>query len=91
MKKVLHSLDVFVGCENDLRFALNPRILLEAIALRAAASSGEVNLDDLQSRVNRLEKRWKSYSNRHPFPPIRNVTTDLSLCLRRLVSLNPPW
>ena len=57
VKKVLHSLDVFVGCENDLRFALNPRILLEAIALRAAASSGEVNLDDLQSRVNRLERK----------------------------------
>lgn len=72
VKKVLYVLDVFAGVENDLRFALNPTLLLEAIALRAAASTGAVNTDDLQSRVNRLERKVEELS-RQSVPPVSVV------------------
>ncbi len=68
VKKVLYVLDVFAGIENDLRFALNPTLLLEAIALRAAAGTGEVNTDDLQSRVNRLERKVEELSRQIVMP-----------------------
>lgn len=56
-KKVLFALSTFAKMENDLHFALNPKVFLETIALRVATNSGEVDTDALEARISRLEKK----------------------------------
>ena len=40
-----------------MRFALNPRILFEATAIKVASSNGEVDAESLDRRIRQLEKR----------------------------------
>ncbi len=56
-KKLLYALDALAKAENELRFALSPRISFEALALRIAASSGEVDVESLERRITRLEQQ----------------------------------
>lgn len=56
-KKLLYAIDVLVGLETQMRYALSPRILLEAALLRIATSTGEVDVDGLDRRLARLEQQ----------------------------------
>lgn len=56
-KKLLYAIDVLSKLENGLRYALSPRMLFEAAALRIGASSGEVDVDGLDRRLTRLEQQ----------------------------------
>lgn len=57
VKKIIYALNTFAKAENDLRFALNPKVFLETIALRVAISTGEVDVDGLEARLTRLERK----------------------------------
>lgn len=56
-KKLLYALDVLANLEANLRYALSPRVLLEATVLKIASSSGEVDAEGLDRRVTRLEQQ----------------------------------
>lgn len=56
VKKLLYAIDILVGLENGLKYALSPLMLFEASALKIACSSGEVDVDGLDKRITRLEQ-----------------------------------
>lgn len=56
-KKLLYAMDVLVGLEGQLRYALSPRISLEAALLKIASSTGEVDAEGLDRRLSRLEQQ----------------------------------
>ncbi len=56
-KKLLYAIDVLARTESNLRFALSPRTLFEACALRIGGSSGEVDVEGLDRRLTRLEQQ----------------------------------
>ena len=56
-KKLLYAIEVLTNLENSLRYALSPRMLLEASALKIGSSSGEVDAEGLDRRVTRLEQQ----------------------------------
>lgn len=56
LKKLLYAIDVLVGLEGKLKYALSPLMMVEAAALKIACSSGEVDVDGLDKRITRLEQ-----------------------------------
>lgn len=56
VKKLLFAIDLLVGLDTCLKYALSPRMLFEVTALKIACSSGEVDADGLDKRVTRLEQ-----------------------------------
>lgn len=56
-KKLLYAMEVLVNLESQLRYALSPRITLEAALLRIATSTGEVDAEGLDRRLARLEQQ----------------------------------
>lgn len=56
-KKLLYAMEVLVSLESQLRYALSPRITLEAALLRIATSTGEVDAEGLDRRLARLEQQ----------------------------------
>ncbi|MDE7454609.1 MAG: DNA polymerase III subunit gamma/tau [Clostridia bacterium] len=56
VKKLLYAIDLLVGLENGLKYALSPLMLFEATALKIACSTGEVDVDGLEKRITRLEQ-----------------------------------
>lgn len=56
VKKLLYAIDQFVNAETALKYALSPLMYFEAIALKVAGSSGEVDYDGLNKRLTRLEQ-----------------------------------
>lgn len=57
VKKIIYALNTFAKAENDFRFAINPKIFLETVALRVATSTGETDVDGLDARLTRLERK----------------------------------
>lgn len=57
VKKLLYAAEVFGRIDGDLRYALNPRILFEATAIKVAGCSGEIDIDSIDRRLRQLEKR----------------------------------
>ncbi|MCM1042864.1 MAG: DNA polymerase III subunit gamma/tau [Corallococcus sp.] len=55
--KLLYAIDSLSRLEADLRFAFSPQTLLEAVVLRIASSSGEVDVAGLDRRLSRLESQ----------------------------------
>lgn len=53
--KLLYIIDSLSRLEMDMRYALSPSMLLEAVLLRVSASSGLVDYSGLDKRVARLE------------------------------------
>lgn len=62
-KKLLFAIDVLVGLDVSLRYALSPRMLFEVSALKIASSSGEVDVDGLDKRITRLEQLPQNVSS----------------------------
>lgn len=56
VKKLLFALDVLVGLDNTLKYALSPRMTFEAAALKIGSGTGEVDTDGLDKRLTRLEQ-----------------------------------
>ncbi|HPG91908.1 MAG TPA: DNA polymerase III subunit gamma/tau [Clostridia bacterium] len=56
-KKLLLGLEVFTELDTKLHYSLSPRLLFEAATLRLADSSGEVDIEAIEMRLTRLEKR----------------------------------
>ena len=73
VKKVTYALNVFAKTESDLRYALNPKVFIETMALKVATSTGEVDVDGLEARLYRLEKRIEELSKN---PPIQTVMVN---------------
>lgn len=55
--KLLFAVDTLSRLELDLKYALTPSVLFEAVLLRIASSSGEVDYVGLDRRVTRLEQQ----------------------------------
>ncbi len=53
--KLLYIIDSLSRLEMDMRYALSPSMLLEAVLLRVSASSGQVDYVGLDKRIARLE------------------------------------
>lgn len=56
-KKLLFAIDVLANLEVNMRYAVSPRMLFEASALKIGSSSGEVDVDGLEKRITRLEQQ----------------------------------
>ncbi len=61
-KKLLYAIDVLVGCDAQLRYALSPLMLFESAILKIASSSGEVDAEGLDRRLTRLEQQPQNLS-----------------------------
>lgn len=61
--KLLYAIQVLVGLDNTLRYALSPLMLLEASCLKIASSSGEVDCEGLDRRLARLEQLSQNLNN----------------------------
>jgi len=57
IKKLLLALEMYTELDTKLHYSLSPRLLFEAATLRLAASSGETDMEALEMRIARLEKR----------------------------------
>ncbi len=55
--KLLYAIDTLVSLEGQLKYALSPRIMLEAMVLKIGSSTGEVDIEGLNRRVSRLEQQ----------------------------------
>ncbi|MCD8205543.1 MAG: DNA polymerase III subunit gamma/tau [Clostridia bacterium] len=58
--KILRVSEIFTKAEQDLRFAVNPRITLETAALRASMPDADYDLDAILGRIAALEKKIES-------------------------------
>lgn len=57
VNKLLYAVDSLSRLEGDLRYSISPQILMEAVLLRVASSSGEVDYQGLDRRLSRLERQ----------------------------------
>ncbi|MBR5250500.1 MAG: DNA polymerase III subunit gamma/tau, partial [Clostridia bacterium] len=73
IKKVTYALNTFAKTESDLRYALNPKVFIETMALKVATSTGEVDVDGLEARIYRLEKKIEELCNN---PPVQNIAVN---------------
>ena len=55
--RILRVTEIFVKAESDMRYAADPRVVLETAVMRAALPFADYNIDSLISRVSALEKR----------------------------------
>ncbi|MDD3831148.1 MAG: DNA polymerase III subunit gamma/tau [Clostridia bacterium] len=60
IKKLLYGVESYSTLEYQLKTSLTPQILFEAVTLRYASSSGEVDVEGLDMRITRLEQLIKS-------------------------------
>ena len=56
-QKLIYAIETLAELELNLRYALSPRMLFEAAALRIGSSSGEVDAEGLDRRLTRLERQ----------------------------------
>lgn len=75
VKKVIYALNTFAKTETDLHYALNPKVFFETMALRVATSTGEVDVDGLEARIARLEKKLEEFASNPPVATIAPQTT----------------
>lgn len=62
-QKLLYAIDVLVGCDTTLRYALSPLMLFESALLKISSSSGEVDVEGLDRRLTRLEQQPQNMSS----------------------------
>lgn len=55
--KILRATEIFVNAEGDMRYAADPRVVLETAILRCTLPQDDYNIDSLISRVSALEKK----------------------------------
>ena len=55
--KILRATEVFVRAESDMRYAADPRVVLETAILRCTLPSADYDIDSLIARVSALEKK----------------------------------
>ena len=55
--KLLRATEIFVKAEGDMRYAADPRVVLETAILRCTLPQADYNIDSLIARVSALEKK----------------------------------
>lgn len=55
--RILRATEIFVKAEGDMRYAADPRVVLETAILRCTLPAADYNIDSLISRVSVLEKK----------------------------------
>lgn len=58
--RIARAMDLLAGVENTLRYSTQPRIILEAVLVRAAEMRTDPSLDGLTSRIALLESKLNS-------------------------------
>lgn len=57
--RISRVMEIMVGMENQLRFATQPRILMEANVVKACELTTEISVDGIVNRVKELERELK--------------------------------
>ena len=75
--RISRVMEIMAGMENQLRFATQPRILMEANIVRACELTTEINVDGVINRVKELERELKLLKENGvvvaPQPPLENI------------------
>ncbi|MBO4594153.1 MAG: DNA polymerase III subunit gamma/tau [Clostridia bacterium] len=56
-EKMLRTLSLFCDMETSLKYAANPRVLFESVAVKAAKPDSDYSIDALLARIKELENR----------------------------------
>lgn len=58
--RLLRIIEIFTEAEGNLRYSLNPRVVLESACIKASQPQNDYNIDALLARVSELENQLKS-------------------------------
>lgn len=72
---ILRAIEIFSSVENDLKYSVSPRIVLETAAMRASMPEQDYNIDALLFRITKLEKTLADYKNNPPAVVISTAAT----------------
>lgn len=61
--RLLRVIEIFTEAEGNLRYSLNPRVVLESACIKASQPENDYNIDALLSRINKLELQIKNASS----------------------------
>ncbi len=54
--RLLRIIEIFTDAEGNLRYSLNPRVVLESACIKASQPENDYNIEALLARINKLEK-----------------------------------
>lgn len=54
--RLLRIVEIFTDAEGNLRYSLNPRVVLESACIKASQPENDYNIDALLARISKLEK-----------------------------------
>lgn len=54
--RLLRIIEIFTDAEGNLRYSLNPRVVLESACIKASQPENDYNIDALLARISKLEK-----------------------------------
>ncbi|MBE5741785.1 MAG: DNA polymerase III subunit gamma/tau [Clostridiales bacterium] len=57
--RLLRIIEIFTEAEGNLRYSLNPRVVLESACIKASEPQNDYNIDALLSRISKLEEQLK--------------------------------
>ena len=63
---ILRAIEIFSSVENDLKYSVSPRIVLETAAMRASMPEQDYDIDALLSRISKLEKKLEDFALNPP-------------------------
>ena len=58
--RLLRIVEIFSDAEGNLRYSLNPRVVLESACIKASQPENDYNIDALLARISKLEEIIKS-------------------------------
>ncbi len=58
--RLLRIIEIFTDAEGNLRYSLNPRVVLESACIKASQPENDYNIDALMARIAKLEKALQS-------------------------------
>lgn len=57
--RIMRIIEIFTEAEGNLRYSLNPRVVLESACIKASEPENDYNLDALLARISKLEEQIK--------------------------------
>jgi len=57
--RIMRIIEIFTEAEGNLRYSLNPRVVLESACIKASEPENDYNLDALIARISKLEEQIK--------------------------------
>lgn len=58
--RILRIIEIFTEAEGNLRYSVNPRVVLESACIKASEPQNDYNIDALISRISKLEEQIKN-------------------------------